>query len=263
MTQDIINTALRSVYHDWKEELKQMEAVAGKYSPPMLLEATRDYAAAGHRVLVFGKETFGWDWGKSLKQDYPMYPEDWTFEEMRSLADFIRNEDAIDGLMWGYGQFAAARYQPISHRSPFWRMYRALGEMWPGAVMHANLSKCDFMGETIVSAPADERDLFMDGQATAIRRELGILEPDVCIFFTGPGYDDLLRKTFPGVIFADVSGSPAPWGRPSVARLAHPDLPESSFRTYHPEALRWKTGATEEFLRYFSEEISSSLITVA
>ena len=63
--------------------------------------------------------------------------------------------------------------------------------------------------------------------------ELEITQPDAVVFFTGPRYDGRMRKTFPEIEFSGIT--------PLIARVLHPALPYSSFRTYHPKFL-WLKG---------------------
>lgn len=63
--------------------------------------------------------------------------------------------------------------------------------------------------------------------------ELSILEPDVCVFATGPDYDRVIERYYPGVTFEDCG-----FDSRTLAMVKHERLPVRSFRTYHPKALR-------------------------
>jgi hypothetical protein len=59
---------------------------------------------------------------------------------------------------------------------------------------------------------------------------VGIIRPDVTVFFTGSSYDGRLRETFPSVTFHYLSRL--------IARLEHEQLPRHTYRTAHPNYLR-------------------------
>src|SRR5262249_50240126 len=144
---------------------------------------------ASVRILVYGQETTGWDWTRDLQQQYPDYPQSWPFQDLRTLRDFLTNSDAIEGLCWGYEQFAFAKYQPQNYRSPFWRAFRSI-QNWPDvAAMHANLARVDYKGGPVRYAERNAMEKILRQQERLILAEVGILSPGVCIFLTGPDYD--------------------------------------------------------------------------
>ena len=72
-----------------------------------------------------------------------------------------------------------------------------------------------------------------------------LLKPKVCLFFTGPDFDDRLRHTFHGLVYQPV----AEWSERVLARLVHPALPANTFRTYYPNYLR-RSGQEASFLEF-------------
>jgi hypothetical protein len=62
--------------------------------------------------------------------------------------------------------------------------------------------------------------------------EIGILKPDVVVFFVGPDYLQRLRETFPRFKERPVVGSQVLW------RCEHHRLPWHSYFTYHPNYLQ-------------------------
>ena len=63
-----------------------------------------------------------------------------------------------------------------------------------------------------------------------LSQELKILNPDICIFLSGPYYDADLQIKLPDLkieSFCDYSKN-------EVAKLISKSLPNNSFRTYHP-----------------------------
>ena len=63
-----------------------------------------------------------------------------------------------------------------------------------------------------------------------LAEELAILKPDVCLFFTGPYYDNDIQRKLPDVSFQKFGD----YELNQVAQLSSAHLPKHSYRTYHP-----------------------------
>lgn len=61
-------------------------------------------------------------------------------------------------------------------------------------------------------------------------KEIEILNPDVCIFFTGSKYDSDIKRKLTDVVFEEFAGYPLN----ELAILKSSHLPQKSFRLYHP-----------------------------
>jgi hypothetical protein len=83
-------------------------------------------------------------------------------------------------------------------------------------------------------AEQSTQEYIVKQQGSVLLNELQTLEPDVCIFLTGPDYDPILERLFPNVHRENIHSAP----KRELAQLQHPELPEMSYRTYHPRALR-------------------------
>jgi hypothetical protein len=169
------------------------------------------YLDSPRRLLVVGQETFGW--GEDFKPDL-----DASAGVERCLDRYRRFE-------------VGAQYL----RSPFWVAARWFQEALnpaapPSAFLWTNLCKVD---EGQRRPPADVQSLLLE-RFDLLAEELRLTSPEVVLFLTGPCYDDMLRAQLPGVEFVPVGGHPAR----TLSRLRHRDLPERSFRTYHPGYLR-------------------------
>jgi hypothetical protein len=224
---------LMSAYARWKASLQTDGIPLDQFSPPLLLKVTESYGASPLKIVVYGQETAGWYWNHDLRREYPHYALDWTFNDLNTLEDFVRNDDAIDGLVWGYEQFDFAKPQPISSRSPFWRAFREI-QKWPGAgVLWANVSRVDYQRASILSAPADARQRLLKQQVALTLDELRVLRPEACVFLTGPDYDPILQEVFEGLRLNEMDQKPVR----ELARVEHSALPARSYRTYHPNYL--------------------------
>ena len=245
MQRESVQDELAALYQDWRAGLDSSKQVDG-LSPPLLLSVSDDYCQAERRIVVFGQETKGWQWNRNLRKDFPKYPLDFPYEDLYSMRDFVTQPDSVDALCWGYREFGGfkegrhwkpdfASSQSDSHKSPFWAAFRDI-QKWPGAgVMWNNLAKSDFEGASVLQAPVAVAQAGSVSPANLLLSELAILKPDACIFFTGPYYDDLLKKTFPCCTIQQHDSEVTSW---ELARIGHPSLPIASFRTYHPRFLR-------------------------
>ena len=132
----------------------------------------------------------------------------------------------LEALLREYKEFDLGRKY---YSSPFWQtshqVFRSANPDGPErAFLWSNLVRVDQHCER----PCAEIENAVS-RLGLLNRELHILEPDAAVFFTGPRYDDRLRRTFPGVRYHDLAQD--------VVRLEHEDLPVKSFRTYHPRYL--------------------------
>jgi len=199
-----INEALRSLYREnWDVFAKAMEEGT---SAPLLLSASDAYREAEPRLFFVGHETDGWD-----------HPDD--------------TKDPIGELMERYQAF---RFGKDTRQSPFWRVVHGIRKrVNPGSsdtsILWSNLSKVDDDGQ-----PPTRESLGPLRKADILPREIEIARPDAAVFLAGgPGrYDRLFRRTFRGVDLTQAETEM------HLYRLAHPALPELSFRTLHPKYLR-------------------------
>ena len=243
-----MNQRLQEAYADWKRSLQFAEDDAAKLSPPLLLSVPPGYTEADRRILFFGRETFGWEWTRKLREDYPEYQVDYPYTDVSTLQDFLANDDSVEALCWGYREFKFAEYQPTNRNSPFWQAFREV-QGWRGVgLIWNNLSRCDFQGGSVLSAPKALQTYLAECQRGLVAKELEILRPHVCLFFTGPGYDNLLSGVFPECSFTPVDKD-IPVSQ--LARIGHPRLPANSFRTYHPHYLR--RGGHWDFIKRLSK----------
>jgi hypothetical protein len=102
--------------------------------------------------------------------------------------------------------------------------------------MWGNVARADYSddgGNSILRAPEEIREALVEQQASLLEAELRILDPHVCLFFTGPYYDPVITGTLSHCEILPCSNFPIR----HVAKLIHPKLPEVSIRTYHPNYL--------------------------
>jgi len=185
----------------YRDALPSIERLGSQYhgvSGPLLMSVPDSYSKTSVRLMIVGQQTYGWP---SITG--------WLNELLRTYEDFDLGRE----------------YTP----SPFWQasheVFRAANPNGPErAFLWTNLVRVDQHGER----PCAEIEEAVSDLGL-LNRELSLLEPHAVVFFTGPYYDDRLRRTFPGVQYRELASY--------VERLEHQDLPYKAFRTYHPRFL--------------------------
>ncbi len=216
--------SLRDLY---KQLLQQGDSVpqdlARGFSAPFLIATPSNWETSRSRTIVVGQETFGWgvsDPGAGTGR-------------IKTFADFIAvGSEGIDALQEQFHRFDFGK----KRSTPFWNAYQKLErdlENERGTIAWTNLALMDYE-EGSPLAPPQVLDALLGAQAGILQGEIRALEPRAVVFFTGPNYDSLICHEFPNAQFAPVSTNPME----GFAQVQHKDLPELSFRLYHPKALR-------------------------
>jgi hypothetical protein len=117
--------------------------------------------------------------------------------------------------------------------------------------MWSNLFRVDWNDGSVLKADKADLEMIRAAQRGVLRDEIAILEPRAVVFFTGPNYDFELKDEFGGVDFQALGNVPVR----RLARLAHPALPQKTFRTYHPGFL--KRSKQWHFIRLIASLITS------
>jgi hypothetical protein len=182
---------------------------------PFLMSPNEKYATQTNPLLIIGQETNGWEY---------------------FVNDLDRQMEAYENFNVGKKYFA----------SPFWNVTRkvegALGnELYTCA--WTNISKFDLDCKRSYGEYATEISTLDD----ILLGEINILNPKICIFFTGPIFDKRIKNIFSSVQFESVLGfSPR-----QISQLKHPALPYLTFRSYHPNYLR-RSKLESKFINFIS-----------
>lgn len=194
---------LKEVYEKHAEGLKTLYAELEKSnlyegcSYPLLLSTWEGEPMP--KAMFFGQETNGWG-----------------------------DSETIDGLMAGYRRFDLGKNYPSLFWQYLWSMSNKLDLNGSHPFFWNNVNKfgkVDSKGRPKATVTELENRHF-----NVLAEELETVKPEVCVFFTGPNYDDDIRAKLPDVEFLPIDGYDIRW----FARLKSKDLPENSFRTYHP-----------------------------
>ena len=173
---------LAQFYESWKATFPDNLADFSDLVGPDLIWIDDEYLDSSPRITVIGKEQRGWDY------TYPEFISKW------SVAEAIA---AYRGFDLGLNYYA----------SPFWQFFHAVRlAAFPNEsearrkVLWTNLVKFVSADESPITwKPYSETALKL--QHGILTTELSIAEPNVCLFVTGPSYDPILERYFPGIHF--------------------------------------------------------------
>ena len=182
-------------------------------SGPLLMSPNENYGQQPNPLLVIGQETNGWEY---------------------HVEDLCKQMEHYEKFNVGINYYA----------SPFWSVTRklesALGNQ-PYSCAWTNISKFDFNE----GRPYGENETAIATLDDILVTEIQIIQPKVCIFFTSHHFDRRIKAIFPEIEFSKVEG----FLLNQLSHLKHPDLPDLTFRTYHPRYLRI-SGLEEDFIEF-------------
>ena len=210
MNQIDVNNKLINLYNKFLIEfIKSFDQnEREELSLPILLHAFPDYFNSKYKILFVGKETYNW-YGKISEQE----------------------KYNVKFLVGRYQEFEFAKCYH-GKNSPFWRLLHAFnkeinlytsntGFLW------TNFSKTDHNKTT----PTKELQKKANKGYHLLKDEIKIIKPDIVIFLTSWKYDNKIREVFKNVEFEIIEPR-------KLSRIKHHDLPELTFRTYHPTYLQ-------------------------
>lgn len=205
---------LIAFYQSLKQRSPLDLSVFAELVGPDLIWMDDQYITATPRVVIIGQQIDGWDY---------------------TYIDFVWSWSVTDAI---------ARYRDFDfglnyYSTPFWQFFHEIRECFfpiepelRRRVLWTNLVKFVANDRTsILWKPYFEEALRL--QDDVLKTELSIADPDICIFVTGPNYDEILKRYFPGLRFEHLALPVR-----QFAKLSHNELPERSYRTYHPRYLR-------------------------
>jgi hypothetical protein len=185
---------------------------------PFLMSPNEIYTRQQKRLLVVGQETYGWDY----------------------------HVDDLEKQMAVYESFNVGEHY---YSSPFWNVTRKMERAIGGDLYSCawtNLSKYDLDG----GRPYGVYEEAISQLDFILVDEIKIVEPSVCVFFTGPAFDYRLKNVFPDLTFNSVPG----WSDRQLAYLTSKRMPCVAIRTYHPNYLR-RSGLEEKFVSFVSQNV--------
>lgn len=208
MNTQQINDRLTDLYLSSLTGLKQFYSQADKlgqddYTNPLLLKCTDEYVNAQKKLLFIGQETNQWynDYGQKVK----------TAEKIATMQE-------------NYWYFVLDQ----SYNTLFWRF------IWD-VDQKVNAGACGYLWNNVIKigrasglGTPDYRLVQLEEQYfNILKKEIEILKPDAVIFLSGPDYDGYIKNRLGSFTIKESFGK-------CFDRLQIPDLPEDTFRLYHP-----------------------------
>lgn len=185
---------------------------------PFLISPNEIYSKQPNPLMIIGQETNGWD-----------YNVDDLEKQMKVYEDFNVGFDY--------------------YSSPFWNVTRKLEKALGNETYSCawtNFSKFD----VDAGRAHGEQEKEISTLDNLLEKEIEILKPKICILFTGPNFDHRIINTFEGVEFSEAEG----FTTRQLSQLKHKNLPELTFRTYHPNYLR-RSGMEQDVIEFLTNKI--------
>lgn len=175
------------------------------YSWPLLLNICVDeFNKASTKIMIIGQETNGWS------------PPIYSIEDIRKSMNF-------------YGDFTCNKKNA---NTSFWKTMYYINEIFGNKNSFCfvwnnilKLGKSGDSGRPISKVTELENEYF-----NLLTKEIEIIKPDVCIFLTGPNYDNDIKAKIIDVKFEAMKG----YLEREFCLLRSNFLPLHSYRTYHP-----------------------------
>jgi len=191
----------------YKERVNDFEHIVKTYpdtdlAGPLLMSPNKKYEVQSKRLLIIGQQTNGW-----------------TYD----VSDVNKQMGTYKGFNLGINYYS----------SPFWNITRKLENaigIQEYSCAWTNVNKFDLNA----GKPYGEYEKEIEKLDDLLIKEIEIIKPDICVFFTGPSFDNRIKKAFNGVSFNKIDN----WDKRQLTKLEHPLLPELTFKTHHPKSLR-------------------------
>lgn len=207
-----MNNKLRELYLDNLDRFKTFydDSEPLDLCGPLCMKVG-SYAQQKTKLMIIGQETYGWCNSLTLEEQLD------TYEEFNFGSEYVS--------------------------SPFWNVTRKLEralKVDPYAIAWSNINRFDCGGGSPDGTTIAETIKNLD---FILKKEIEILAPDVCVFFTNRKYDSRLSNLFDGLVFNNIDNLPTP----HFARLRHPSLPAFTIRTPHPKTIRMMSWENDFF----------------
>ena len=210
----MINEELRRLYVSYIPELKKMyqdietkakeDKSVENHSGPLLLSCWEEkYLTSKYKLMIFGQETNGW-----CDDFFP------------SVKDIDKSIKVYKGFKLGQ-EYGTLFCQYAHYINQMINGVDDLNFVWNNVNKFGN----DGIGRPHAVVLDNEIEYF-----NVLTQELKILNPDICIFLSGPYYDEDLRKKLPDLKIEQFGI----YKENEVVRYISESLPYNSFRTYHP-----------------------------
>lgn len=201
---------------------------------PMLSFPRDRWYQSTHRIMIIMQEPFNWGFDTGLHY-YWSHPKIWSFAEFRDYQHSVKalTIDAYVPQVYELYELEST-YRPTPATKAIDLFLDYSNSTTDTDVVTNNLFKCILNTNSHKSplcALESDRNQLLRWQHDCLRQEVMIIKPTAVVFLTGPYYDEILKHEFPGVEFQKVTDNR---DVRQFAKVIHSDLPDKSFRTYHP-----------------------------
>ena len=220
------NLELLQIYKEAIGKLSSTDDFDIQPAHPFLLSVPNDYNKK-IKVMLIGQETNGW-------------LEDLNFEP--------------ENAMKRYERFWIDKQSKYSKTGVFQQVLNKLEDM-------LNRDKVSCIWNNIIKigmknkkgTPPNYLIKWQENWFDVVKKEVELLQPNFIIFFTGPDYDEYIKKSFGEFTKSKVMDK-------KIRQIARLNFTENknliAFRTYHPNYLR-QSRLENEILTYFKQQINS------
>jgi hypothetical protein len=210
---------LKNLYSNNHTDFKKIRETFSEDLPgPFLMSPNSLYEKQKNKLLIIGQQTKGWTYDLDVDKQMSTY-------ELFNVGENY-------------------------YASPFWNITRKLERSIGNEALSCawtNINKFDLDEDR----PYGEIETAISKLDSILADEIKIIQPDICMFFTGPDFDSRLRNIFPNLKMIEIIG----WNSRQFCQLKHMDLPLHSFRSYHPRSLRIQK-MEDRFIQEFVNKIS-------
>jgi hypothetical protein len=205
----MINKKLHKAYNEKIKGLKNSPEFADEVDGPILMHCwEEEYNKSAYKILFVGQECNGW---------------------------IGYMDDKIDTSIDGYKEFALSKN---GNRTIFWQYVNRINS----ALNPAQAEGKNFLWTNVSKfSTLDGKGLDWDTHVSTInnfnclKEEINATKPDVVIFLSGPNYDGKINVQFNN----EVKFEPFKERHiREISKLEHPDLPQQTYRIYHPNYLQ-------------------------
>lgn len=225
---------------------------------PDLIRLDDQYLHSSPRVAIVGQEVHDWyyNYAQFLAGRWECY-----YAEPTTKGRVRKAVAEYQGFDFGFSE-----KEPLQG-TPFWQFFHEVRKRAfpsePDAhrkVLWTNLVKFVTKDGSLLKQkmPYHEVEEVIQLQDDLVTTELRIANPEVCLFVTGPDFDCILRRYFPGLRFEQLplAGARTQLDERKFARLVHRRLPPNSYRTYHPNYLRQRK-LWDQVFQILSQELGA------
>jgi hypothetical protein len=186
---------------------------------PLLLDVPSSYFDADLKIMIFGQETNDWEglFPHSIGMNYLL----------ENYRDFYSSDYCYSygGQFWnGVSKFKNMLIEKLKPSG------KTISVVWNNLI---KIGKARVGKEEAKGQPNEAILKWEDNWFDVVLFEMRKLKPDVVIFFSGPDYDEYIKRIFRDASFENLNER----NTRQLARVKSAWLPIDSIRTYHPHYL--------------------------